>query len=133
MTSDFERILKDDPGNPAFVDFAKELKNTGNLDQAQEVCLRGLSANPGAHLGRLLLAHLFYEKGYFPFAAQQIQILTRECHGVKSLARLLAVLSPDLKSGEVEPSSSDIGETLAETEFDLSLIDEIEENNRSPK
>ena len=130
MEMNFEEILKHDPGHPCFVDYAESMRAAGNLDRSQEICLRGLSANPGAHLGRLLLARLYYEKGYYPFCAEQIRLLAGECPEVQSLGRLLRALSPDLKSQQLKPEAGASEETIAETELEVDLIDEIE---RSPK
>ncbi len=133
MNNELE-ILKTDAGNPIFVDVAENYRRDGKLHEAIEICLKGLSANPSCHLGRLVLARVFYERGELPFAAREVRELCATLPEIDSLRRLLKSLTPDAaqalesqaegrKTIEKAPDS-----TVAEADFDLDEIDILEED-----
>ena len=62
------QVLSDDPGDPAFIELADHMRRNDRYEEALLTCLKGLSANPSAHRGRLLLARLFFERGFWPSA-----------------------------------------------------------------
>ncbi len=132
-------ILQNDAGNPIFVDVAESYRSNGEMREALDVCLKGLSANPSCHLGRLVLARVFYERGDLPFAAREVRELCSQLPEIESLRRLFKSLAPDGQHEvplsaqissqpvpvKVEPSGND---TVAEAEFDLDEIDILEED-----
>ncbi len=123
---DFDR-LKEDPGDPLFADLAEELRRGGELIRAMEICLRGLSANPACHKGRLVLARVFYELRYLPFALREIEELCRALPHSRSLQRLREKLSPEVSGAEQQE------ETVAEADFDFEDLELIDEDEESPK
>lgn len=135
-----EQSLKDkllqDPGHPDFADYAEELRRRGRFFEAMEVCLNGLSLNPQCHLGRLSLARIMVEKGWLPFASDQVTKLCSAFPESHSLKKLLASLSPDpaLESSltvQNHSVSKQNDETVAEVEFDFDEIDLLEEKSKT--
>lgn len=93
--SEVETQLAQDPGNPVFAEYADQLRKEGQYSEALEVCYRGLSANPSVHRGRLVLARVYYEKLYWPFAIREVQQLQKELPHSETLKRLLTALAPE--------------------------------------
>ena len=85
--------------------------------EAIEVCLKGLSANPSCHRGRLVLARLYFECGYIPFAAREVNILRETLPELASLDRLYKKFYPD-SAGDSEGET-----TVAETDFEISELE----------
>lgn len=132
MTEDSaENILAEDAGNPLFVEVAARYRAKGELNKALSVCLRGLSANPAMHLGRLLLARVLYELKYYPFAAKEVQQLVLELPELQSLKKLLKALSPDTNSESLTVMPDKADDIIAETEIELSVLEELSENEHS--
>ena len=133
----YEDILFNDPGNPVFADYAEVLRKEGKLEEALQVCFRGLSRTPSCHLGRLVLARIFYQSSQLPFAIREIEQLCRELPELSSINRLLKALSPDSKlevKAQGESAKSETPEkTIAEAEFDFDMIAEMESNDQSAK
>lgn len=138
--------LQEDPGDPAFLDVAQNFKEEGEPLKAVAVCLRGLSANPSFHLGRLLLARLYVELECFPFALDELERIHEDMPHVDSLSRLIERLSPgasevseDTYEGAEESLEEELGtqperksskkeeETLAETDFDFEELDMMDD------
>ena len=67
-----------DPGNPLFAELADMLRQKGEHLKAIEVCLSGLSSNPECAKGRLMLARIYYERSYLPFAIGELKELARQ-------------------------------------------------------
>ncbi|HMO01576.1 MAG TPA: hypothetical protein PKD37_05465 [Oligoflexia bacterium] len=124
------KILATDPGNPLFTEYARILVSKGRLQDALMVCLRGLSADSANHMGRLILAKIYFELKFYPFALAELRKLKSsfpESKDVKKLCTLLSGeamenLSGDLASDK-EATASDI---VAEAEFDFEQIDLID-------
>ncbi len=129
---EYRATLNDDPGSPVFIELADLLYREGRMTEAVEICLGGLTANPSAHRGRLLLARFYYEKGYLPFAVQEVEKLTSALPQNEELAKLLQKLAPGSKpsvsTAQGNPASSE--KTLAEAEFDLGDIELIDEEKK---
>lgn len=127
---DVSEILKNDPGNPVFVKEAERLIKLGRFQDAQDVCFAGISANPSAHRGRLLLSRIFYERGYLPFAVRELEELSSVVKDNRFLKRILEKLAPQLQAATAGNAGG--GErVVAETDFDIGdieLLDEEEEN-----
>ena len=122
---EIQEILTKDPGNAVFIQHAESLRQEGKYDLAITICLKGLSANPNAHRGRLVLAHALYQMNCLPFAISQLQLLAEALPEDKVIRRLLEKLSHGtIVSGEGNAASS---ETRAEAEFDFEEIDLLEE------
>lgn len=115
-----QQDLEENPGDPKFIEYADLLVKEGDHMQAIEVCLAGLSANPAAHGGRLILAQAFFERGFYPFAVKELKELNTALPENETVAKLLERISP---SSSV--SSEDIEETVAESDFDLDILEAI--------
>lgn len=127
---DYSKILAANPGDPVFADYAEELRRSGKLDSALRICLQGLNANPDCHLGRLALAHIFYQQGYVSFATRELRELMHKCPELVSLQKLLQTLAPDqlIEAAAAEKAvevSSEQDSTVAEAEFELGDLDLI--------
>jgi hypothetical protein len=124
---DYKALISEDAGHVAFVAYADLLRSTGRWPEAVEVCLAGLTANPANHKGRLVLARLYYDRGYIPFAVRELEILTRALPQNEPVRKLLERLTgaPVAVNGEAPPVKDD---TIAEAEFDLGEIDLIEKD-----
>jgi hypothetical protein len=138
--------LVEDPGNPVFAEYAEHLRLAGQKMAGMEVCLNGLSLNPDCHKGRLVLARIFYDGNYLPFAVRELQALCVALPENKSVRRLLEKLAPDTKfpsaaTSKVEPEGSGssgaeakpASETIAETDFSFDDFEMIEEDEKGKK
>lgn len=129
---DIAAVLEKDPGNVLFYDLAVGLSIEGNLLDAIEVCLRGLSVNPSFHKGRLLLARLYYDCGFIPFAVRELEFLLGACPNSRSIRRLVERLSPGSQSLKDRPA--DFGQapdgTMAEGDFDMADLDALDEEKK---
>jgi len=110
-----------DCGDPAFAELADLLRRTSRLTEALEVCLAGLSRNPGVYRGRLTLARIYVERGWHPFAVREIEVLSRELPTNEALQRLRAKLAADGGTGGAGSTSM-----VAETELDLEALELLE-------
>jgi hypothetical protein len=72
----------------------------------------------------LLLARIFFEANFIPFAGEQIGILARQQPENKVLARLLEKLAPN--AAQTAPGTPAQVTTVAEADFDLDAFDELE-------
>jgi len=108
-------IIAKDPGNSLFPDFADFLRRRKEYDEALRVCLAGLSANPAQHLGRLILARLYYDLGFKIFAIREITELTRQFPESMTIRRLHEALSPEAVSSTAVSAEQEI----AEADIDL--------------
>lgn len=130
---EFLRILKDDPGNPLWVDYAETLRLRGSLLAGLEVCLKGLSANSSLHRGRLLLARFYYEMACVPFALREIESLCSALPESRSIRRLAnKLLFQDGQTASLARSTAPAaaGETtVAEADFALEELDLIEKED----
>ncbi len=124
MESHLRDRISQDPGDPAYAELAHELRGQGRLQEALEVALGGVSANPACHLGRLTLAHIFFDRGWTVLAVREVRHLCQELPEINTLKKLLTALSP----GAVVVPSQGAEATVAETDFDFEEIDLIDEN-----
>jgi len=129
---DLQKLLKDDPGNPAFAEFADELRKEGKLNEGLEVCLSGLSSNEDYPKGKLILARIFYLKGYLPFAVRELKELSRMRPESQRIKRLLDLLAPheaqaapasEIAESPENTKKDQVSETLAEADFDFDDLD----------
>jgi hypothetical protein len=130
---DVAAVLDRDPGNVLFYDLAVGLSLEGNLLDAIEVCLRGLSVNPGFHKGRLLLSRLYYECGFIPFAVRELELLLQACPHSRAVRRLVERLSPG--STALQGHTSNVGggptnATVAEGDFNLDDLAQLDEDKK---
>jgi len=84
--------LKQDPGDPTFADLAQLLRKEKKYEEARSVCYQGLSSNPAAHRGRLVLAWIYYDEEYFPFAIREILALRNTFPESDVVLKLLTAL-----------------------------------------
>ena len=128
MQNDLEKSrerLAADPGRPEFAELAEQFRQQGQLREGLDICLRGLSANPSLHKGRLVLARIFYQLGFLPFALREVEELCRALPNSKSLKRLREKLSPEPNREAADQSAE---ETVAETDMDFEELDLIGED-----
>jgi len=117
----YKERLAQDPGDECFVDYAEHLRLNKRYSEAINVCTSGLSANPQAHVGRLVLARTFYNAGYIPFALREVKELLQNDPDNPVLKRLAEVMIQDQPVENVELSKEEKGDesTVAVGEFDL--------------
>jgi hypothetical protein len=97
-----------------------------------------LTKNPNCHRGRLVLARLYYDAGYIPFAVTELEKLCRYLPESQALRRLLLKLSPEAKIEELKPAEGaantpTTSATVAETDFSFEDLDLIEEAEKEKK
>ncbi len=132
VMTNIEELLKSDPGNSAFFEYAESLRLEGALDHALHVLLAGLSANPNHARGRLQLARVFYEMGYTPFAVKELQLLQQQAPDNAAIQKLLERLAPmssrapssEANVATSQQAASEKDATLAEAEFDIDDLPE---------
>lgn len=133
--SELEQTVKDDAGDPAFAELAELMILSGDLQEALQVCIKGLSIAPDVHKGRLMLARVFFELEALPFAAREVKVLLDEFPDNKFLRRLYEKLCPDMAgvsdSREEYETTDDseeviVDDTVAEAEFDFDSLDLLE-------
>ena len=120
-------LLRTDPGNPVFAEHADALREAGKPLEALQVCLSGLEANGSCHIGRLLLARIFFDLGHTSFAIRELEVLRQAVPSNVSLMRLVERLAPQASSPA--PSVGTKPEVKAEAELtldDLAALDEDE-------
>lgn len=123
----WQKELQDNPGSLVFIDYGEALRKEGRHSDALLMCLRGLTANPNADKGRLLLARTYYEIGCTTFAVRELQELLRHCPENEILQRLARKLAPDLDwQGFSEETAETPEQLLAESEFEFSTLDNME-------
>jgi len=130
---DMEEALRNDPGNPLFADLADEFRKEGNFSKAMEICLAGLSSAENNLKGKLVLARIYYQQGYLPFAVRELRELCELRPESQRLRRLLELLSPQTHPGHPkehqstgaaqEATTEEEAKTLAEAEFDFDDLD----------
>jgi predicted Zn-dependent protease len=127
---ELEALVLADPGDSAFAELADIYRRSGDYGGALDLCYNGLSANPECHLGRVVLARVFYERLQFPFAIRELRELAVLDPKNIFVSKLLSMLAP---SGEPYISSPDsVSRPMAEAEFsfeDLSAIDLFEKDS----
>lgn len=117
------KLLETDPGDEIFVQYAESLKKEGKRVEALNVILRGLTASPTNNRGRLLLARMFYEDGYTPFAVRELIEIHKSIPQNKAIKQLLEKLSP----GIVNSLDIKEGQVVGESEFDFAEIEVLGE------
>ncbi|MBN8550138.1 MAG: hypothetical protein J0M12_12545 [Deltaproteobacteria bacterium] len=134
MTAELElrQIVKEDPGNPLFAELAEQLRKSGQHAEALDICLSGLSKNPSCHVGRLVLARVFFDRQMFPFAVRELEALRAALPQSKTIAKLLEKLSPGASQNPVSvaPAAPSEAETFAETDFDFEELDLIGQDKK---
>lgn len=123
--AELKALIQDDPGNPAFAEYGEVLRAKGDLANALIVCLSGLSLNPKNHRGRLVLARTLFELRCVPFAVRELKELATDLPDNKNIKKLLEKLSPELVQTQAPPS-----EVLAESEFDIDILEAIKEEGK---
>lgn len=126
-----QEILAADAGNPIFAEYANFLREQQEFLRALDVCLSGLSLNPECHKGRLVLARIFYEKKYLPFAVREVELLCGKIPENQFLNRLLQQLSPEsgaLRDKTAAGSENSEG-VIAEADFDFDELEMIDEDD----
>lgn len=130
--SEYENVLERDPGNSAFAEFADLLRARYDYNRALRVCFAGLSANPGCLQGRLVLARIFYEQSFTPFAIRELLQINQESPENQAVQTLLAKLAPGTELSKPSAAMVEMAESaLAEAEFSLDDIELIEEEAES--
>jgi hypothetical protein len=127
---ELEALVLADPGDSAFAELADIYRRGGDYGGALDLCYNGLSANPACHLGRVVLARVFYERLQFPFAIRELRELYLLDPKNIFVSKLLSMLSP---SEEHYFGSSDSAACpMAQAEFsfqELAAIDLFEKDS----
>jgi predicted Zn-dependent protease len=119
-------ILSKDPGHSSFVEYAEKLRMEGRNEACIITCIKGLSVNPNAHKGRLVLARALYQMNCVPFAVEQLKLLNIALPENIAIKRLLDKLSP----GSTAVSDAQAAElTEAEAEFDFDDMDLLDDKD----
>jgi predicted Zn-dependent protease len=113
--SEVQTQLAQDPGNPVFAEYADQLRREGQYSEALEICYRGLSANPSVHRGRLVLARVYYEKLFWPFAIREVQQLQKDLPHSETLRRLLTALAPEESTSVLTERSRNAEDLVSRT------------------
>jgi lipopolysaccharide biosynthesis regulator YciM len=124
---EYLRRLEEDPGDPLFAQFADKLREEQRYHEAMDICFQGLSSNPSCHRGRLVLARVFYERMFWPFAVRELRILMQAVPDNAHIAKIIERLAPGEDTSDVSVVEKRVGDTVAETEFDMSDIELMEE------
>ncbi len=107
--------------------------------EAREICFKALTANPGDLVGRLVLARLFYQDGYYEYSIRElVELYSRsEAPAIKKLldafgahaARYMAakVAKPAATTDPVASKVADIAEVVAEIDIDDEFLEAIDE------
>lgn len=132
---DLQELVQHDAGHPAFVELAEGLYRRGAIKEALEVCLKGLSRNPAAHVGRLLLARIYFDIESYPFAIREVELLCRALPNVQTLRKLLERLAPSRAARLPAPEvlAAKASATVAETDFSLEELDLLAEDEEKGK
>ena len=119
--------LQRDPGDECFVDYADYLRMHQRFLEAMGVCVAGLSSNPAFKRGRLVLARIFFDAGFLPFAVREVEELLHQSPENPALKRLLEVMLQDKPSEEAGDEEASAGppadDIVAEVDFDIEDID----------
>ncbi len=67
-----EAELKRDPGSRRFGDLAREYQRLGRLEEAKDLCEKGLARYPNQWQARLLLTQIYVAKGKLPQAKEAV-------------------------------------------------------------
>lgn len=128
----YRQALAEDPGNPQFAEYARALVACGRAKEAIHVCLAGVSSNTTFSEGRLALALSFFEAGYRPFCVRELELLSKHHPQVSEIRKLLMLLGG---TDSADSDSSGDGEetVLADTEFDVDILEELAESDPDPK
>lgn len=124
---ELETAVADNPGTPEFVDLAHELSKAGRAERAISVCLAGLTRDPSNLQGRLLLARIYFEQGYVPFAAREVQELVKLHPGSNALQHLAAKLDPSYVDLEARSETESDEQVVAEADFEFDILDELDD------
>jgi len=127
---EIEEALKGDPTDPRFTILIKNYTQKGRYVDALLVALGGLSYCPDNYLARVLLARIFFELGFVPFALRELQVL-RECvQDASTLDKLIDKISPIIKNSKEVQIEDEEERTIADQEFEVEelelLLDEEE-------
>ena len=133
--NEYKEILEKNPGDIIFADFAHILRINNKQYHALDVLLKGLSANPHYHRGRLVLAQLFFDMGHTSFAVRELRELCIAMTDNKYVRKLLEKLDPhnvekflkkEQNKDELESESTNKSGEVdihAEVEFDSDDLD----------
>lgn len=121
--------LRDDPSSDTYVELAQALRQSGRFLEALETLFKALTDAPDHAPARLLLARVFLQLGFRPFAIRELQELRVKFPQNRALERLLEKVAPDYLAGEGDSAASGKEETVAEADFDFDDIALIEDES----
>ena len=125
---DLEKIVTENPGAPEFYLLADKLRQEGFFKEAIHVALAGLSVDSGNQQARLLLARLYFEQRYIPFAIREIEDLQRAHPESSALKSLLEKLDPGHSIKDRGTTQGNVEEVIAEADFDFDILEELEDD-----
>ena len=133
---EYRKMLAVDPGRAEFADYAKMLIEAGRSKEALIVCLSGLSISEEGSVGRLMLARVYYELGYYPFAIKELAEISHKFPENKQLRDLLDKLQGKSKVATANATLKDAqkdeslvradSETVAQAELSWEQIEVLE-------
>jgi hypothetical protein len=119
--------LKINPADPIFPEYAEALRRKKRYLEAIEVCGNGLSKNSACYHGRLVLARVYCDLNWEPFAIKELEIIHRELPHEETVILLLKKLSPDFRTSIVEESIESNSQTLSnQTQINQTIVAEID-------
>lgn len=104
------------------VEMALSFIKQGKLVEAQQRLFDGLSQDPFNPRARILLARVFFELKQLPFAIRELEHVYRELPDNKYVKNLIEKLAPE----KVSSTAAGIENTLAEVDFDIGDIENLE-------
>ncbi len=69
----YRKILEQDPGSRAFAPLAEALRKSGKLDEAKEVCAKGIGLHPSYAAGRVVMGCILMDLGDFEGAVSELE------------------------------------------------------------
>lgn len=100
------KMFQDDPKSRIFAPLAEAYRKIGLIDEAIEICLEGLDANPGFSGGLVALARAYFDKGNYDKVRESLKFVISESPDNTLAQRLYAQAS--LATGDVSEALSSL-------------------------
>ncbi len=93
--AELARRLEKEPGSRLFLDLAREYYQTGRLDQAAEICAKGLRHHPSYLSARVLLGRIYHDLGRSDEARFEMETVLAQAPDNLLARRVVAEISLD--------------------------------------
>ena len=141
--AELARKLEKEPGSRLFLDLAREYYQAGRLDQAAEVCSKGLRHHPSYLSARVLLGRTYHDLGRSDEARFEMETVLAQAPDNLLARRVVAEISVDQGDlpGALEryhallafnPKDEDAGRKIKEIEARLSAKDPAQAPETAP-